>query len=90
MGPRQAVGVAAAAASDDLDGYVAGVGATLAPTMTAGRQLLAAFTRSPGLIHAALRTPIGWRWFVEFCRGERGFESALRHRTIRAALRALT
>jgi geranylgeranyl reductase family protein len=79
-----------AAAADDLDAYPAAVAATLAPTMAAGRLMLAAFTRHPGLFHLALRTPLGWRWFVEFCQGQAALESALRRRWIRAALRLLT
>lgn len=80
----------AAAAGDDLDAYLAGVAATLAPTMAAGRRLLAAFIRQPGLVHQALRTPVGWRWFVEFCQGENALESVLRRRWVRAALGLLT
>ncbi|MEJ3750026.1 geranylgeranyl reductase family protein [Actinomycetes bacterium KLBMP 9797] len=80
----------AAAARDDLAGYVSTVEATLGPAMRAGRRLLAAYTRRPGAFHALLATPPGWRMFARFCRGEFAFEGAVHHLPVRAALAALS
>jgi geranylgeranyl reductase family protein len=74
-----------AAAADDLDGYVTRVRERLEPAMRAGRQLLAAFSRRPGLFHAALATPPGWHVFAGFCRG-RSLDTLLERRSVRAAL----
>ena len=79
----------AAAAADDLDGYVAAVTRTLAPGMRAGRRLLMAFKRHPDLFHTLLNTPPGWRTFARFCRGEVGFEAVVERRGVRAALALL-
>ncbi|MET7393294.1 geranylgeranyl reductase family protein [Dactylosporangium sp. NPDC005572] len=79
----------AAAADGDLDGYVRGVEAQLVPGMRAGRRLLVAFTRRPGLFHAMLRTPPGWRMFERFCLGETSFEHTVERLPVRAALRLL-
>jgi flavin-dependent dehydrogenase len=79
----------AAAAADDLDGYVAAVRSTLEPEMTAGRRLLRAYSRRPVAFHAGLATSPGWAWFARFCRGETNFADLLRHRSVKAALRML-
>jgi flavin-dependent dehydrogenase len=79
----------AAAAADDLDGYVAAVRSTLEPEMQAGRRLLRAFSRRPAAFHAGLATPPGWAWFARFCRGETTFADLLRHSSVKAALRML-
>lgn len=73
----------------ELDRYAGTVARTLAVEMTAGRRLLAAFSRRPGAFHAALATPPGWRVFAGFCRSEGGLASALEHRSVRAALTVL-
>lgn len=80
----------AAAARGDLDSYVAGVHEGLAPSMRAGRDLLAAFARRPGLFHTLLATPPGWRMFARFCHGEPGFDRLVRRRPVRAALAMLS
>jgi geranylgeranyl reductase family protein len=80
----------AAAAADDLEAYPAMVADALGPSMVAGRQLLAAFVRHPGVFHRMLRVPAGWRWFVDFCRGDRGFEAALQRRSVRTAVSLLS
>jgi flavin-dependent dehydrogenase len=78
----------AAAAAGDLDGYVA-VTSRLAPTMTAGRRILVAFTRRLPEFHAPLRTPPAGAGSSVLPR-RTAFESAPRHRTVRAALRLLS
>jgi hypothetical protein len=91
-----AAGGAAAAAAlqpgraeDALDGYAAGIRATLGAEMATGRRLLAAFSRHPGLFHAALASPLGWRAFQAFCRGELAFDTVASRRLVRAGLRLL-
>jgi flavin-dependent dehydrogenase len=79
----------AAAAEGDLDGYVRAVDAQLVPTMRAGRLLFDAFTRRPGLFHAMLRTPPGWRMFERFCLGETSFERTVEWLPVRTALNLL-
>lgn len=75
-----------AAATGDLDGYVRDVNAQLVPAMRAGRHMLAAFTRRPGVFHAMLATPPGWRLFTRFCQGQFTFDQLLVRRPVRAAL----
>jgi geranylgeranyl reductase family protein len=79
----------AAAADGDLARYARDVRETLVPTMRAGGRLLAAFSRRPGLFHAVLRTPPGWRMFERFCLGETSFESTVERFPVRTALRLL-
>jgi geranylgeranyl reductase family protein len=76
----------AAAAADDLDGYVDAVHAQLGPVMRAGRRLLTMYERHPSALHAALVSPLGWSWFARFCRGEVTFDRIVRRRAVRAAL----
>jgi geranylgeranyl reductase family protein len=78
-----------AAASGDLDGYVRAVHERLVPPMRAGRRLLAAFSRHPGVFHAALATPAGWRMFVRFCQDEASFDRTVTRLPVRAALALL-
>jgi geranylgeranyl reductase family protein len=56
--------------SEALDEYVESIHQQLSPEMEAGRRVLAAFTRHPGVVHAGLATSTGWRVFSKFCRGE--------------------
>jgi geranylgeranyl reductase family protein len=79
----------AAAAAGDVDRYVTEATATLGPSMRAGRRLLRAFERRPGLFHALLNTPPGWRMFSRFCRGEMAFDAALERRVVRLGLAVL-
>jgi geranylgeranyl reductase family protein len=79
----------AAAASGDLDGYVAAVHEQLVPSMHAGRTLLSVFSRRPGVFHALLATPPGWRMFANFCHGEASFETILPRLPVRAAMALL-
>ena len=64
----------------ELDRYLALLGQELIPEMRAGLLLLRAFARHPGLFHAGLATPRGWRAFVEVCSGDASFH-ALADRT---------
>ena len=92
-----AAGTAAAACAhldryqvhDGLDRYVSAIEQTLVPEMAAGRRILAAFSKHPGLFHAALATPPGWRRFVKFCLSELPFSSMVDPLPIRAALSVL-
>ncbi|WP_326558271.1 geranylgeranyl reductase family protein [Micromonospora sp. NBC_01796] len=79
----------AAAASGDLDGYVTAVHRELVPPMAAGRRLLGAFTRHPGVFHAVVATRPGWRMFARFCQGEASFQRTLTRMPVRAALALL-
>ncbi|MGI5237268.1 geranylgeranyl reductase family protein [Dactylosporangium sp. CA-139066] len=79
----------AAAADGDLPRYEREVASSLAPSMRAGRRLLATFSRRPALFHHMLRTPPGWRMFERFCRGETSFEHSVERLPVRAALRLL-
>jgi geranylgeranyl reductase family protein len=76
----------AMAAAGDLAGYVRAIHEQLGPEMAAGRRLLAAFRRRPAAFHAAVATPLGWRAFVGFARGELTFAKILGYRPVRAAL----
>ena len=58
----------------------------LAPEMAAGRRLLRVFSRHPRLVHAAMGTPLGWRAFQAFCRGELSMANVLRRPSIRLAV----
>jgi geranylgeranyl reductase family protein len=83
-------GEAAAGGERGLRGYAESVRSTLGREMDAGRRLLAAFSRRPGLFHALLATPPGWRTFARFCRGDRSLAAAVDHRAVRAALSVLS
>jgi geranylgeranyl reductase family protein len=61
----------------------------LVPEMIAGRRLLGVFSRRPALVHAAMATPLGWRAFESFCRGELSMARVLQRRGIHAAVRLL-
>ncbi|GIH17282.1 geranylgeranyl reductase family protein [Rugosimonospora africana] len=86
---------AAAGAADEaefdraLDGYLRDVDRVLIPEMRAGRRLLSAFMRHPGLFHRTLATPPGWRAFTKLCRSEVSFAGAVGRPGVRTALAAL-
>jgi geranylgeranyl reductase family protein len=69
--------------------YPREIGSLLGGEMAAGAQLHAAFSRHPVLMHAALATPLGWRAFARFCRGDASFESMLRWAPLRAVVAGL-
>ncbi len=86
-------GEAAARASHDgtdaLHDYPAAVREHLLPEMAAGRRLLRVFARHPHLVHAAMATPLGWRAFRSFCRGELSMANVVRRPPIRMAVTLL-
>jgi geranylgeranyl reductase family protein len=61
----------------------------LKPEMAAGRRLLDVYVRHPNLVHASMATPLGWRAFQAFCRGELSMARVLRSPGIHAAARLL-
>jgi len=79
-----------AAATGDLTDYERRVTADLAPEMAAGRRLLALQSKRPFLMHAAMATPLGWRAFQLFCRGELAMARVIERPGISAAVRLLT
>ncbi|MFG1605513.1 FAD-dependent monooxygenase [Actinoplanes sp. NPDC049265] len=72
-----------------LDGYPALIGKHLVPEMQAGRRLLNVFSRHKRLVHAAMATPMGWRAFEGFCRGELTMAEVMRRSPIRVAVNLL-
>ena len=66
-------------ADQALEEYVQAVYQRLVPEMDAGRRVLAAFSRHPGVMHAGLATPAGWRVFARFCRGDLAWPSLTDH-----------
>jgi len=78
-----------AAASADLTAYDRRVTRELAAEMAAGRRLLDAVGKRPGLMHAAMATPLGWRAFTSFCQGELAMARALRRPGVHAAVSLL-
>jgi flavin-dependent dehydrogenase len=72
-----------------LEEYVSSLHRELIPDMQAGRLLLAAFARHPGIFHAGLATPKGWRTFVRLCRSETSFSAVASRWPVRAALSLL-
>ena len=83
---RSGTWAGAAAATGDLETYERQVTAELAPEMAAGRRLLGAFSRHPAIVHLAMGTPLGWRAFETFCRGDLSMARAVRRPGIRALL----
>jgi flavin-dependent dehydrogenase len=78
-----------AASGGELTAYGKKVERELVPEMIAGRRLLGVFSRRPALVHAAMATPLGWRAFESFCRGELSMARVLQRRGIHAAVRLL-
>ena len=79
----------AAAAAGDLAAYESRVREELVPEMAAGRRLLSVQARRPLVVHAAMATPLGWRAFELFCRGELSMANVLKRRGIHAAVTLL-
>ncbi|MFF5080648.1 geranylgeranyl reductase family protein [Actinoplanes sp. NPDC000266] len=75
-----------AAAGGDLGPYERRVAGELAPEMAAGRRLLGAFSRHPAVAHLAMGTPLGWRAFETFCRGDLSMARVVERRGVRALL----
>ena len=78
-----------AAAKDDLAAYEEKVLDELVPEMIAGRRLLQVFAKHPALVHAAMATPLGWRAFESFCRGELSMARVIHRPGIHAAVTLL-
>jgi len=78
-----------AAKGTDLAAYDDRIIADLVPEMDAGRRLLRVFAKRPGLVHAAMATPLGWRAFEAFCRGELSMANVIRRPGIHAAVTLL-
>ena len=78
-----------AAKGADLAEYDDRVNADLVPEMTAGRRMLQIFAKRPGLVHAAMATPLGWRAFQAFCRGELSMADVIQRRGIHTAVTLL-
>jgi hypothetical protein len=57
--------------------------------MAAGRRLLRVFAKHPALVHGAMATPLGWRAFESFCRGELSMANVLTRPSIRMAVNLL-
>jgi hypothetical protein len=72
-----------------LDDYPAKVHDHLVPEMVAGRRLLNVYAEHPHLVHAAMATPLGWRAFQAFCRGDFSMASVVKRPGISAAVRLL-
>jgi geranylgeranyl reductase family protein len=71
--------------------YADAVGDELAPEMAAGERCLRAFERRPGIFHRLIGgTDLGWRQFARLVRGETTLDRAMRRRTVRVAVRALS
>jgi geranylgeranyl reductase family protein len=84
---------ASAARTRDDDGALAAyrrwVEAALAPEMTAGRELLAAFVARPALVHTLMtRTAPGWAAFRRVCLGATSTTTLDRHPLLRMVVRA--
>jgi geranylgeranyl reductase family protein len=77
------------AAHGDLDRYPRLVHEHLVPEMAAGRRLLSVHARHPHLVHATMASPVGWRAFTGFCRGELSMAGVVRRPTIHAAVSVL-
>jgi flavin-dependent dehydrogenase len=78
-----------AAGPDDVAEYDRRVARELVPEMIAGRRLLDVYARHPMLVHGAMATPLGWRAFQAFCRGELSMARVVRRPGIRAAVSLL-
>ena len=73
----------------ELAEYDQQVEGELAPEMAAGRRLLRVFAKHPRLMHAAFATPMGWRAFESFCRGELSMANVVRRPSISTAINLL-
>ncbi len=69
-----------------LDEYIGSINGSLVPEMQAGRLILSAFSRHPGVVHAGLASSPGWRAFTKFCRGSLTFSSVIERPLVGAAI----
>jgi geranylgeranyl reductase family protein len=77
------------AARGDLGRYPRLIHEHLVPEMAAGRRLLRIHARHPHLVHATMASPLGWRAFSAFCRGELSMADVVRRPGIHAAVTLL-
>lgn len=79
-----------AAASGDLEGYLARIKREIGPEIAAGRRMLRFFEKHPGVVHVVMGySGIGARLFVSVCRGRTTLAKILRHRLPGGILRVL-
>ncbi|GIF73467.1 geranylgeranyl reductase family protein [Asanoa siamensis] len=78
------------AGNGDLAGYPAAIDAALGAEMRAGRRLMATFTKRPWAFHAVLASPLGWRMFRRWCRGETTFDALIEKLPVKVALALLS
>ena len=82
--------LAGAAAAGDPAAYPCTVERALGAELAAGRRALAAFTRSPRVVHEVLRSLPGmWGLFVRLVSGETSLERQLERRSVRTLVAAL-
>ncbi|EIV95215.1 geranylgeranyl reductase family protein [Frankia sp. QA3] len=84
-----AAGAAGPVGSAALDAYPARVEAVLGPEMAAGREVLGAFTRRPGVMHALMAGPGTFGLFTRLIQGRTTVARQLRRPGVRAAVAAL-
>jgi geranylgeranyl reductase family protein len=89
IGAKSALGLCEEPPGEALDEYANSVGQSLAVEMDAGRRILEAFVRHPGVVHAGLATAPGWRAFSKFCRGELAFGAVVDRRLVGPAISLL-
>ena len=82
IGAKAALGQCDEPPAGALDEYAHAVGQSLAVEIDAGRRILQAFARHPGIVHAGLATAPGWRVFSKFCRGELAFGAVIDRRPV--------
>lgn len=75
------------AGADAAAAYSARVRRELAPEITAGALVLAAFERHPALVHRMLRSRLGAGFFVRFCRGQARLSRLVARRPIATLIR---
>ncbi|KJE22236.1 geranylgeranyl reductase family protein [Frankia torreyi] len=84
-----APGATGPAGSAALDAYPARVEAVLGPEMAAGREVLGAFTRRPGVMHALMAGPGTFGLFTRLIEGRTTVARQLRRPGVRTAVAAL-
>jgi len=89
FGAKAAIGRSQKHINAALDEYGTSLQQSLVPEMDAGRVILAAFSRHPGVVHAGLAIAPGWRAFTKFCRGEMAFPSVVNRPVIGLAISLL-
>jgi geranylgeranyl reductase family protein len=75
-----------AAEGADLAEYDRRITEHLVPEMIAGRRLLNVYAKHRSLVHLAMATPLGWRAFQMFCRGELSMARVIERPGIHAAV----